>query len=84
MLLIHQKAEQKSDILTGEISDVVIKNNNHETENTHFSDIVKILKKNSNLSEGSKNKNIGNEIKEPENIKEEKSKPIQGTFRSIR
>ena len=35
-----EKTEQKSDILT-EINDVVIKNNNQETENTHFSDISK-------------------------------------------
>ena len=72
-----EKTEQKSDILT-EINDVVIKNNNPETKNTHFSDISKNNEENSNLSEGSKIKNIGNEIKEPENIKEEKkSKPIQ-------
>ena len=72
-----EKTEQKSDILT-EINDVVIKNNNQETKNTHFSDISKNIEENSNLSEGSEIKNIGNEIKEPENIKEEKkSKPIQ-------
>ena len=72
-----EKTEQKSDILT-EINDVVIKNNNQETKNTHFSDISKNIEENSNLSEGSEIKNIGNETKEPENIKEEKkSKPIQ-------
>ena len=60
-----------------EINNVVIKNNNQETENTHFSDISKNIEENSNLSEGSKIKNIGNEIKEPENIKEEKrSNPV--------
>ena len=72
-----EKTEQKSDILT-EINDVVIKNNNQETKNTHFSDISKNIEENSNLSEGSEIKNIGNETKETENIKEEKkSKPIQ-------
>ena len=52
-----EKTEQKSDILT-EINDVVIKNNNQETKNTHFSDISKNIEENSNLSEGSKIKNI--------------------------